>query len=314
MLGVIGALTAVIYKEPLLALAHEITTVRPYIAANITPHLLSDDAERGLKPGETFRECASACPEMVVIPAGTFIMGSPESEKGREADEGPQREVTISQPFAVGKFEVTFDDYEECVRLKGCVPVSDSGYGTGRKPVINISWDEARQYVAWLARMTGKPYRLLTEAEWEYAARAGATTAYSFGDDERELCEHANFADLTLRQVAPAGWVTSDACEDNQTVTALVGSYSANDFGLFDMHGNVNEWTEDCYANSYEGAPPDASARQTADCKLRVARGGSWYSGPQVLRAALRNRYAPDFRSSSLGFRVGRSLLPPRTD
>ncbi|MGE0856251.1 MAG: SUMF1/EgtB/PvdO family nonheme iron enzyme [Hyphomicrobiaceae bacterium] len=332
MLGVIGALTAVIYKEPLLALAHEVTTVRPYIAANITPHLLSDDAERGLKPGDTFRECASACPEMVVIPAGTFIMGSPDgktpvigldgkpkdgplapAEKGREADEGPQREVTISQPFAVDKFEVTFDDYEACVRLKGCVLVSDSGYRTGRKPVINISWDEAKRYVEWLARMTGKPYRLLTEAEWEYAARAGSQTVYSFGNDERELCKHANFADLTLRKVAPAGWVTSDACEDKQSVTALVGSYSANPFGLHDMHGNVNEWTEDCYVDNYNGAPTDGSARQTSDCKLRVARGGSWDFVPQILRAAIRLRNAPGNRFDALGFRVGRSLLPPRT-
>ena len=331
MLGVIGALTAVIYKEPLLAFAHEITTVRPYIAASITPHLLTTDRERALKPREPFRECEKLCPEMVVIPAGTFVMGSPDgktavigldgkpkdvplapAEKGREADEGPQREVAIAA-FAAGKHEVTFADYEECVRLKGCVPVSDSGYGTGRRPVINISWNEATRYVEWLARVTGKPYRLLTEAEWEYAARAGATTAYSFGNDERKLCDHANFADLTLREVAPAGWVTSDACKDGQSVTARVGSYSANAFELFDMHGNVNEWTADCYVNSYEGAPNDGSFRQTTECKLRVARGGSWNSDPQNLRAALRIRDAPDLRFNSLGFRVGRSLFPPRT-
>lgn len=331
MLGVIAALTAVIYKEPLLALAHEVTTVRPYIAASVTPHLLTEDRERALKARDTFRECEKLCPEMIAIPAGTFVMGSPDgktpvigldgkpkngplepAEKGREADEGPQRQVKITA-FAAGKHEVTFDDYMECVRLKGCVLVSDSGYGTGRKPVINISWDEAKRYVEWLARMTGKPYRLLTEAEWEYAARAGSQTVYSFGNDERELCKHANFADLTLRKVAPAGWVTSDACEDKQSVTALVGSYSANAFGLHDMHGNVNEWTEDCYVDNYNGAPTDGSARQTSDCKLRVARGGSWGDEPQNLRAASRGRGTPDDRDNSLGFRVGRSLLPPRT-
>ena len=331
MLGVIGALTAVIYKEPLLALAHEITTVRPYIAASVTPHLLTEEHERALKAGNRFRECEKLCPEMIAIPAGTFVMGSPDgktpvigldgkskdgqlapAEKGREPDEGPQREVAVAA-FAAGKHEVTFDDYMECVRLKGCVLVSDSGYGTGRKPVINISWDEAKRYVEWLARMTGKPYRLLTEAEWEYAARAGATTTYSFGSDERDLCDHANFADLTLRKVVPAGWVTSDACEDKQTVTAIVGSYSANAFGLFDMHGNVQEWTEDCYMNNYDGAPTDGSARQTTDCKQRVARGGSWSSGPQNLRAAYRGWNSPDLRYNYVGFRVGRSLLPPRT-
>jgi len=331
LLGVIGALTAVIYKEPLLAIAHDITTVRPYIAASITPHLLTTERERVLKPGEPFRECEKRCPEMVVIPAGTFVMGSPDgktavigldgkpkdgplapAEKGREADEGPQREVAIAA-FAAGKHEVTFDDYMECVRLKGCVPVSDSGYGTGRKPVINISWDEATRYVEWLARVTGKPYRLLTEAEWEYAARAGSQTVYSFGDDERKLCDHANFADLTLREVAPAGWRTSDACKDGQSATARVGSYSANAFELFDMHGNVNEWTADCYVNSYEGAPKDGTFRQTSDCKLRVARGGSWDYVPQFLRAANRFRNSSDDRNDTLGFRVGRSLLPPRT-
>ncbi|MFM9943035.1 MAG: SUMF1/EgtB/PvdO family nonheme iron enzyme, partial [Hyphomicrobiaceae bacterium] len=236
MLGVIAALTAVIYKEPLLALAHEVTVVRPYIAASITPHLLNEDRVRALKPGDTFRECASACPEMVVIPAGKFVMGSPESEKGRGSDEGPQLEVTISQLFAVGKFEVTFDDYEECVRLKACPAVSDSGWGKGRKPVINISWDEAKRYVDWLARVTGKPYRLLTEAEWEYAARAGSQTIYGFGDDERELCKHANLADQFIKKAAPT-MTTIDFCNDGHSVPAPVGSYDPNRFGLYDMHG-----------------------------------------------------------------------------
>ncbi|MEO1610409.1 MAG: SUMF1/EgtB/PvdO family nonheme iron enzyme [Pseudomonadota bacterium] len=312
MAGVIAALTGVIYKEPLLAFAHQVTVVRPYIAKQITPHLLTAERERSLKPGDTFRECASACPEMVVIPAGSFTMGSPPGEKGRQDDEGPQRQVTLAA-FAAAKHEVTFDDYEECVRLKGCVPVSDSGYGRGLKPVINISWDEASQYVAWLARITGKPYRLLTEAEWEYAARAGAATVYSFGDDERELCKHANFADAALKAVVPDTWVTTDFCNDGHTVTAPVGRFTPNAFGLYDMHGNVQEWTQDCYVNSYQGAPTDGSVRQTGECKQRVARGGSWDIVPRELRAADRSRNTPDFRNSTLGFRVGRSVIPPRT-
>jgi formylglycine-generating enzyme required for sulfatase activity len=330
LLAAIAASQYAIFKGSIDTFVHWNTTVRWYIAETITPHLLSSEREQALKAGESFRECTKACPEMVVIPAGTFVMGSPDgktpiigldgkpkdgplapAEKGRDPDEGPQHEVTVAT-FAAGKHEVTFDDYEECVRLKGCAPVSDSSWGKGRQPVINISWDEAKRYVDWLVRVTGKPYRLLTEAEWEHAARAGTTTVYSFGDDERELCKHANLADPSLKKAEPT-YTAIDFCDDGHAAPAPVGSYQANAFGLHDMHGNVFEWTEDCYVNSYRDAPGNGTARWTGECKLRVARGGSWYVHPQSVRAAFRSRATPGIRDFTLGFRVGRSLFPSGT-
>ncbi len=331
LVGVILSLAGFIEKDPLREQWHWFTVVRPYIAANVAPHLLSADAERALKPGQTFRECAKNCPEMVVIPAGTFVMGSPDGETpaggldgkprpgplapkeaGRGDDEGPQHEVKIGHAFAAGKFAVTFDDWDECVALGGCPAVSDSGWGKGRQPVINVSWDEAQKYVAWLALMTGKDYRLLSEAEWEYAARAGTSAAYSFGDNyppSKKICEYANFADISLKKAAPT-LQTSDICDDGHAVPAPVGSYKPNGFGLYDMHGNVFQWTEDCYQKTYEGVPADGAVNATKDCKFRVARGGSWYYSPEFLRSAYRLRYSTDIRYNDIGFRVGRMLKP----
>jgi formylglycine-generating enzyme required for sulfatase activity len=136
------------------------------------------------KPGSDFKECTSGCPVMIVIPAGKFIMGSSENEPDREASEGPQHEVTVAKPFAVSKFEVTFEEWDACVAAAACPRVPDH-WGRGEMPVINVSWGDAKQYVGWLSQLTGKEYRLLTEAEWEYAARAGANTRYSWGDDPR---------------------------------------------------------------------------------------------------------------------------------
>jgi formylglycine-generating enzyme required for sulfatase activity len=220
--------------------------------------------------------------------------------------------VQIGRAFAAGKYAVTFDDWDECVSLGGCPPVSDSGWGHGRQPVINVSWDEAQKYVAWLKLMTGKDYRLLSEAEWEYAGRAGATTAYSFGDDyppSKKICDYANFADVSLKKAAPS-FRTSDICDDGHAVPAPVGSFKPNGFGLHDMHGNVFQWTEDCYVETYAKAPSDGSPNTTGGCKLRVARGGSWYFSPGYLRSAFRNGNTPDFRNNYIGFRVGRTLKP----
>jgi formylglycine-generating enzyme required for sulfatase activity len=258
---------------------------------DVSTSALPAQTEQALKPGGTFKECAS-CPEMVVVPAGSFMMGSPEKELGRYGDEGPQRRVTIATPFAIGKFEITFDEWDACVAHSGCKQEpDDSSWGRGKRPVINVSWNEAKEYVAWVAKLTGKPYRLLSEAEWEYAARAGNPGRFSFGDDEAKLGEYA--------------WYVS-----NSKTTQPVGTKKANAFGLHDMHGNVWEWVEDCYKDSYKGVPTNGSAWLTGDCDRRVVRGGSWVSSPQYLRSAFRFRLTAVVRNSIVGFRVGRTLTP----
>jgi formylglycine-generating enzyme required for sulfatase activity len=229
---------------------------------------------------------------MIVVPAGEFIMGSPQNEKGRFGDEGPQHRVLFPKPFAVSKFEVTFEQWDACVAVGGCALVSDSGFGRGTRPVINVTWDEAQQYVAWFSRMTAQPYRLLSEAEWEYAARAGTTTLYSFGDDEAALSQYAWYSANTDGQTHP------------------VGEKKPNAFGLHDSHGNVWEWVQDCYQFNYDGAPMDGSARTVGDCSRRVVRGGSWGGIPLDLRAANRVRVTTGNRIDDIGFRLARTLNP----
>jgi formylglycine-generating enzyme required for sulfatase activity len=270
-------------------------TMRPYMFANFRP--LGPDRERALKPHESFRECLVDCPEMVVVSAGEFTMGSPSNEKGRYDNEGPQHKVTIARPFAVSKYAVTFDDWDACVKVGGCPQegrASDAGWGRGRRPVIYVSWDDAKAYVAWLSRMSGKAYRLLTEAEWEYAARAGTTTAYYWGDEIGKNNANCNGCG--------SQW--------DGRHTAPVGSFAPNAFGLYDMAGNVWQWVEDCYHDNYNGAPADGSAWQAGDCKSSVVRGGSWDEDPQLLRSAGRNRGSSNLRDDDLGFRVGRTLTP----
>jgi formylglycine-generating enzyme required for sulfatase activity len=267
--------------------------VRPYLLTSVLPYVLPPDAERALRPGDAFRECAKGCPEMVIVPAGEFIMGSAIDEEERLTNEGPKHQVTIARPFAVSRFEVTFDDWDTCVSVGFCPWADDDGMGRGTRPVIYLSWDDARQYVAWLSQMTGKTYRLLTEAEWEYAARAGTTTAYYWGDEIGN--NNANCDGCGSR------W-------DNLQISP-VGSFKPNAFGLYDMLGNVSEWVEDCYWRDYVGAPTDGSAR-TGDCKLRVVRGGSWTSLPQSLRSANRAKLIAGNRGGDLGFRVGRTITP----
>jgi formylglycine-generating enzyme required for sulfatase activity len=205
--------------------------------------------------GQSFRDCNDGCPEMVVVPKGNF-----------------------KQAFAVGKFEVTFDEWGACVAGGGCTgnpnPVDSGGWGKGRRPVINVSWDDAKEYVAWLSRKTGKTYRLLSDAEWEYAARAGTTTAYSWGDDIGK--GNAN--------------CSSCGSQWGNKQTAPVGSFKPNDWGLFDMHGNVWEWCED------------------GDNSSRVLRGGAWNDNPWGLRSANRIGSRPSGRSSDFGFRLARTL------
>ena len=248
-----------------------------------------------IKAGDQFRDCAE-CPEMVVVPAGSYRMGSPSHEPGRDGDEGPVHRVTIAAPFAVGKYEVTFAEWDACEAAGGCGGYwpEDRGWGRGQRPVINVSWNDAQRYVQWLSNKTKKPYRLLSESEWEYAARAGTQTAYSWGD-----------------QIG-SGRANCDGCGsqwDNRQ-TAPAGSFRANAWGLHDMHGNVWEWVEDCRNGSYSGAPRDGSAWRSGNCSGRVLRGGSWSIYPSDLRAADRLWFTAGNRNGSSGFRVARTLAP----
>jgi formylglycine-generating enzyme required for sulfatase activity len=256
---------------------------------------LSVDRERALKPKDTFSECAN-CPEMMVVPAGSFTMGSPSGEEGRRNDESPQHRVTFDRPFAVGKFAVTFDEWDACAADGGCggYRPADQGWGRRRRLAINVSWEDAKSYVAWLSKKTGKSYRLLTEAEYEYATRAGTETTYPWGAEIGKGNANCNGCG--------SQW------DGNQT--APVGSFAPNRFGLYDMVGNLWEWVEDCVHPSYSDAPTDGSAWTVGNCTVRVIRGGSWYSTPGFLRSADRNWVTSDDRGDNLGFRVGRTLTP----
>ncbi|MBV8105386.1 MAG: formylglycine-generating enzyme family protein [Hyphomicrobiales bacterium] len=233
---------------------------------------------------------------MIVVSAGRFTMGSPESESDKS--EQPAHDVQIAKPFAVAKFALTFDEWDACVAYGDCDPhVSDSSWGRGKRPTINVSWDDAQTYVKWLSWWTGRSYRLLSEAEYEYAARAGSEKKYPWGDD----------IELDGKPMA-----NCDGCGSqwDSKQTAPVGSFPANAFGLYDMVGNVWEWTEDCWHKNYNGAPADGSVWKSDDCNLRVVRGGSWYDSPVNLRSADRDGANPGGRYYNLGFRVARTLTP----
>ena len=254
--------------------------------------------EREFEPGEVFTDALASGgvgPEMAVIPAGSFRMGCV-SGQGCDDDEFPVHEVTIPEAFAVSVYEVTFAQWDACALGGGCggYRPDDRGFGRGTRPVINVSWDDAQGYVGWLSRQTGEVYRLLSESEWEYVARAGTQTTYSWGNDigsNRANCDGCG-----------SQW------DDRQT--APVGSFQANAYGVHDMHGNVWEWVEDCRNGSYAGAPSDGSAWRSGDCSRRVLRGGSWSFTPRGLRSALRNRFSSGSRGNYLGFRVARTLTP----
>jgi formylglycine-generating enzyme required for sulfatase activity len=256
--------------------------------------------------GTLIRECPQ-CPEMVVVPSGQFIMGSPPSETGRQDDEGPPHLVTIAKPFAVGKYEVTFREWEACVADRACAQAKDEGYGRDRRPVIHVNYEQAVGYAEWLSEKTGRKYRLLSEAEWEYAARAGSDKARFWGSGTDRACQFANVYDTTGKAKREYPW-ENFGCDDGYAVTAPAGSFKPNAFGLYDMLGNVSEWVEDCWNQSYAGAPADGRVWASGDCSRRVSRGGSWYSTPALVRSAKRDRYEPSARNDNLGFRVARTL------
>jgi formylglycine-generating enzyme required for sulfatase activity len=254
---------------------------------------LVGNEKRCLRPKDVFKDCPN-CPEIVVVPAGEFMMGS----NAGDPDAKPMHEVTIAKPFGVGKFAVTFSEWDACVAAGGCKhKPEDQGWGRGTRPVINVSWNDAtKEYLPWLSRETGKPYRLLTEAEWEYAARAGTNAAYSWGNDVGK--GNANCAGCGSQ------W-------DNGQ-TAPVGSFKPNAFGLYDMLGNVWHWVQDCYHDKYQGAPTNGSAWGTSctDASRRVVRGGSWGDDPRYLYLAHRYKGYADERYYSGGFRLARTLSP----
>ena len=257
--------------------------------------------QRERQPGARLRDC-EACPELVVVPSGSFTMGSPETEWGRFNNEGPQRRVTIAEPFAVGVYEVTFGEWDACVSEGGCNGYQPHGEGWGRgvHPVINVSWDDARAYVQWLSQRTGKRYRLLSESEWEYVARAGTMEPFHTG--ETISADQANYDSSYTYGSGQKGRYRGR--------TVQVGTFSPNAFGLHEVHGNVWEWTQDCWNEDYTGAPTDSRARETGECEQRVVRGGSWGDVPWLLRSADRGNNEPGIRDPKIGFRIARTLGP----
>ncbi|MSO99199.1 MAG: formylglycine-generating enzyme family protein [Rhodospirillaceae bacterium] len=288
-------------------------------------------APAGVAIGAAIQDCPT-CPKLVVVPAGRFVMGSPNDEPQRDADEGPAHEVVIAQPFAMGLTEVTRGEYAAFVRATGRASAPGCMVWTGAKlelvagkswqdtnitqtdehPVVCVSWRDAAAYAAWLAKTTGKNYRLPSEAEWEYAARGGTQGAYFFPGGEAEACTYANVADASAKKAVPQ-WRTL-ACDDGVGLgTAKVGSYKPNGYGLHDMIGNVWEWMADCYHERFDGAPTDGSSWGLAgECGVALDRGGGFSNLiPGNLRPANRSRApSPDNPAYSLGFRVARDLTP----
>ncbi|MBT9288711.1 SUMF1/EgtB/PvdO family nonheme iron enzyme [Prosthecodimorpha staleyi] len=265
------------------------------------PSVLTSSEERCLKAKDEFRECAD-CPEMVVVPLGSFTMGSPVNEEKRGSNEGPQRTVRIGTSFAVGKFTVSFAEWDACVAGGGCngYRPEDEDWGRGKMPVTKVSWEDAKAYVAWLSMVTGKSYRLLTEAEWEYAARAGTTTPFWWGPS------------ISTSQANYDGNLTYGNGKKGEfrKRTVPVDSFVPNPFGLYQMHGNVWQWVEDCFVDGYKNAPTDGSANTIHDCSSRLLRGGSRNSDPVLLRSAARDWNSPGARNYLFGFRVARTLTP----
>jgi formylglycine-generating enzyme required for sulfatase activity len=248
------------------------------------PVCAADTGEARL-PGETFRDCPD-CVELVVVPGGEFQMGS-----NAKPAEAPIHKVAIKKDFAIGRREVTFAEWDRCVAAGGCkYSPPDPAWGRGNEPVTNVSWDDAKEFVAWLIKTTGKPYRLPSEAEWEYAARGGSTTPYSWGKD----------IGTGRAQCADCGGETGKP--------SVVGSFRPNAFGLYDTAGNAAEWMEDCWNPSYKGAPADGSAWSSGDCSLHVLRGGSFADKAAALRSSARFRYDEDVRYYANGLRVARDV------
>lgn len=282
---------------------------------------------------QTFRDCPS-CPEMVVVPAGVFVMGTPASALGGGAAsaEAQTTVIRIARPFALGRYEVTRGEFAAFVRdagheIRAGCRTWDDAFGRfsddarrtwldpgrpvepdERHPVNCVSWSDAQAYVQWLARKTGQPYRLPSAAEWEYAARAGTTTLRFWGDDPQDGCDYANTYDRTAREAYRLGWADA-GCSDGYPDLAFVGQFKPNALGLYDMIGNLAEWTEDCWTGSYVGRPTDGSAwTWLGGCDRRVLRGGGWVAPPDWSRSGHHGEAAATDRADFIGFRVALDL------
>lgn len=264
----------------------------------------------GLVQEQLLADC-SYCPQLTTVPPGLFLMGAAAGDLGREEDEGPLHLVTIAEPLAVGVYEVTFSEWDVCVDRGHCRHrPGDEGWGRSQRPVINVSWSDAQAYVEWLSEETREPYRLLSEAEWEYVARAGTGAAQYWSEQSAPSCEYANAADASSRS-SPIRWPedwTFQACADGFPMTAPTGSFSANRFGLRDTLGNVWEWTQHCWNERHSRNPTDGRSRETGDCGKRVIRGAAWNSQPVHLRASVRDGIPANTRANNLGFRVVRPI------
>lgn len=261
------------------------------------------------KAGTVIQDCPK-CPAMVVLPTGKFDMPYPPGDSGRFHQEGPVRSVTFKRPIAIGRYEVTFDEWDTCVAEQGCPKVDDKGRGKGKRPVVYVSWDDAGRYTKWLSKKTGKAYRLLTEAEWEYAYRSGSDERHRFLNIPLpKVCAVANVYDKRGRQQNPMDYEALP-CDDKFAEVAPAGSFKPNAFGIYDMLGNVSEWVEDCLPNGlqWRGAPLDGTANMKGDCSQRGFRGGSFLENEKYyLRNSDRFKYT-GARDGDLGFRVARVL------
>lgn len=293
-------------------------------------------ADEAVAQGRAFKDCAD-CPEMTVVPAGRFAMGADDDELRREgiavdlaARERPRHAVGVKS-FAIGRFEVTRGEYRAFAIAsgrsigdgcwswqgeRGWIKDDDMNWQApgfiqdDRHPVTCVSWTDAAAYVAWLSARSGKAYRLPSEAEWEYAARAGGDRSRPWGDGAKDACRHENIGDFgyLYKYRLHADSLVAFVCSDGHAETAPVGSYPANAFGLHDMLGNVFEWTADCWNESHDGAPADGRPRLTGDCAARTRKGGSWMIGADAARPAFRDRNSADGHGNMLGFRVARDL------
>lgn len=316
----------------------KILAVLLYASLAITSRMstAAPGANMHTQAGKQFHDCRNACPEMVIVPRGSFTMGASPGEAEREkvpayfqGHSVPQHAVTIRYAFAVSKFDVTRDEYAAFVAathrpdpdscyitvasgreedVKGANWHSPGFPQTGKDPVVCVNWDDAKVYAAWLSAKTGHSYRLPTEAEWEYAARAGTTTARYAESSPAGLCRFVNHADLDYSAKNPHDSDVNRECHDGFPFTSPVGSFSPNSFGLYDMLGNVWQWTQDCWNDDYKGAPSDGSSWESGNCNRRVVRGGAYSNVPGLVLSDVRNGYKSSGRDHSQGFRVVRTF------